>query len=386
MATDPRLLVLEHAERLVQERYHPPGNVHHPGTYVSLSRIVSRPAIEVAEEIIRGLVFEDNDGDREKYWGYLGNTLADEAFHEDDGWEKESRVTLPLQGDWELRGHADAFQAFRVVNGEILPAEPGEPGYVVCGEHKAHSTPTHEKTDKAKRQASLCLALGWRQVKRNGSMTFQPAEYEDDAEPFYWDASWQPAGILVGIAPRYPPPQTPNHLRDDSDLEDYVDFYESKASYIIASVHTARQLWEGDGHGQRETVLDQALGYARDWDEEPDLGGLEFDRNILAMREPMEDMELLLKKRKEANHNKGEWKRKAKKYDRRIIEKAKKMKFPDGETLFEKAKRERIDVGDLTLKIIQRNNARRARIDKLEEAGMDQYLKPQTQSTYSSVK
>ena len=89
-----RQIALDRSAALVRRRYAPGGNYHPKGYYISISSLVKKTAAEHARKLLawkRGTPEKDNVP---PYWGFIGNTLGDEAFAA--AWADGLALPLPL--------------------------------------------------------------------------------------------------------------------------------------------------------------------------------------------------------------------------------------------------------------------------------------------------
>lgn len=278
------------AER-VHARYAPQGHEHPPGKFVSASLLINISAEDYAKQLLRWV--NDgvwNDSDIDPYWSFKGNTLADEALA--DFPSTEIRVDYPLEDEWVLRGHLDGIKTVG--------------NRVVVAEHKAHVHPDGWKEEKALRQGALYLAMA-RHIHRalmddtwNGDNAFEKVRLSEDryasrfplapwappgSKPFAWRDDAEAGGVLVCIAPAYPPPIVNEHPMTDDNLDEILRLYANKAKTIVSAVEN-NNLAIARAWDQSETGLKE---FARKWEE------YEEDFDIEALASEYDDIRSALK-------------------------------------------------------------------------------------------
>lgn len=261
----------------VLAQYEPAGNVHTPmmdNHYISCSQLVSRTAEEMATLILReaGLIDGEMD-DVPSYWSYKGNALGDRAL--EDVAHKEINFRVPIAStNWTLSGNCDGVEDID--------------GHVFVYEHKAYGHPTAKKIEVAKRQGILYLAMAWwNHIHRNGNADgidsagdmptpkadtiFSPAAYAEGETAFTWPKESVPGGVLVCVAPNFPPAQIHEYDVSPEECEEVLAYYIAKAKAIINAVQS------GDPALARDT-----------WDRK-DPGSMEFVRDLEDFNEPIPD-------------------------------------------------------------------------------------------------
>lgn len=222
----------EHLSDIEEElfaQYQPQSDHHKPGEYVSASALVSKTAVEIADNMIQERVpgYED---DFDPYYSFKGETLAEEAFRPMDYEEIQAWHPIPETEGWIIRGHADGVRI--------------KEDHVYVGEHKAHTNPTEEKREKAKRQGTLYLAMMTKaaaeffEKEDSETLVFDSAPWVSDEEypPFPWKGGYGIGGVVVAVAPPKPPPIVETYPLFMDELEEVLTFYTAKAKHIVRAV------------------------------------------------------------------------------------------------------------------------------------------------------
>lgn len=329
MSNEEQSIALEDACGLVRKRYCPEGNVHTPGKYLSGSVLTGKTARQIYDQ------FTSNDwgDDVPKYWSYLGNTLGDEAFSEEDGWFHEVKVNLPLIGEWRMTGSADGTKAIN--------------NYVFVGEHKAHTDSSAWKEEKAFRQGAFYLACMWQMVQ-SGTTTFNTAEWVKGSETWGWPEGAIPGGIVVGIAERGPPGIVWGRELTLADIEGIFDFYRNKALCLVEAIEKR----------------DRSIAIQWDEDHRDEIGDA-FVPMLMDETDPIENIMSLYEKAKD-ERTKAEGREKQ--YKARI------EKLLKDNGLWEKLYDGGITINEHTIKAHRQKGAARGDLAKLREAGMYDYI------------
>lgn len=215
---------LQDAKNRVMAQYEPRGNVHTDpveNKYVSVSMLTSKTARECVEQMLAE--HAGHGPDVPKYWSYKGNALGDRALEHIE--HKEIRFTVPLDTDgWVLAGNCDGIE---LIGGES----------VVVYEHKAYGHPTSQKIEVAKRQGGLYLAMGWHNVSALKNNIFGAAAYVGaGASSFNWPDYARPVGVLVCVAPNYPPAEVHEYDFGTDECREILHFYKEKAEIVARAV------------------------------------------------------------------------------------------------------------------------------------------------------
>jgi len=362
----------------VKARYHPRGNTHEVGPYLSASKLTGESAEDMcralADSIHRGIHVNDThfiDKPLIEY-SFLGNTLGGEAFNYNDGWTASEfrcwvvpdddlqvpKVLLPnatlVNGKpvWDMRGHPDA--------GAI------EDGLVWFGEHKAHAEATPDKVEKAKRQDLLNLAMAWhmRQTCEDEILVIKPAIYTNplmaDHHTFHWPKGAKPGGIVLAVATWFGANIVESIPVTEKQLEEILAYYARKFRIIV-----------------EHALADKPELAKRDWDDIE--GRQEFDLDLRLLAEPAGNVEEALKAERAAKAalDKAEKDSKAAKL---LLEKA-----LQEAGVWDRLITEKVSVGNYTVKRVQSTTPRRANLDKLVEDGLDAYIIPGKPYDYVKV-